>query len=116
MLFQVRDDYLNLSHEYTSKKGLCEDLTEGKFSFPIVHAVRSNPQDLRLINILKQRTENEDIKRHAVKYLQDMGSIDYAKKTIGILKKCAVSLLDQLDDGSGAANRVKTLLDKMNVQ
>ena len=39
--FQVRDDYANLCMEdYATNKSFAEDLTEGKFSFPIVHAIR----------------------------------------------------------------------------
>lgn len=30
-------------------KDYCEDLTEGKFSYPIIHAILSNPEDRRLI-------------------------------------------------------------------
>lgn len=40
LLFQIRDDYMNLrSGDYASNKGYCEDLTEGKFSFPVIHAL-----------------------------------------------------------------------------
>ena len=41
--FQIRDDLMNLSVNttYTSNKGFAEDLTEGKFSFPVVHGVRT---------------------------------------------------------------------------
>ncbi|KAI9723803.1 MAG: geranylgeranyl pyrophosphate synthetase [Chrysothrix sp. TS-e1954] len=43
LLFQILDDYRNLSSGiYTTNKGLAEDLTEGKFSFPIIHAIRSS--------------------------------------------------------------------------
>jgi geranylgeranyl diphosphate synthase, type III len=52
ILFQIRDDYQNLQDtQYTTNKGLCEDITEGKFSFPIVHAIRSRPDDRQLISI-----------------------------------------------------------------
>ena len=41
LYFQIRDDYANLClEEYTNNKSFAEDLTEGKFSFPILHAIR----------------------------------------------------------------------------
>ena len=52
ILFQIRDDYQNLQDtQYTNNKGLCEDITEGKFSFPIIHAILSRPEDRQLISI-----------------------------------------------------------------
>ena len=41
LYFQIRDDYANLClDEYDENKSFAEDLTEGKFSFPIIHAIR----------------------------------------------------------------------------
>ncbi|KAI0123220.1 isoprenoid synthase domain-containing protein [Xylariales sp. AK1849] len=43
VVFQIRDDYLNLkSGEMASAKGSCDDLVEGKFSFPIVYALNTS--------------------------------------------------------------------------
>lgn len=43
VLYQIRDDYINLaSAEYHKNKSFCEDLTEGKFSFPIIHSIRTS--------------------------------------------------------------------------
>lgn len=51
VIFQIRDDYLNLkSSEYKENKSFCEDLTEGKFSYPIVHAILSHPESTVLLS------------------------------------------------------------------
>ncbi|OHW89547.1 geranylgeranyl pyrophosphate synthase [Colletotrichum incanum] len=43
--FQVRDDFMNLSsNEYSDLKGFCEDLDEGKMSYPMVMVLRQNPE------------------------------------------------------------------------
>ncbi|XP_025266042.1 geranylgeranyl pyrophosphate synthase isoform X4 [Camponotus floridanus] len=53
LYFQIRDDYCNLClGEYTENKSYCEDLTEGKFSFPIIHALTTNPDDRQIISFL----------------------------------------------------------------
>ncbi len=60
------------SEEYAENKSFCEDLTEGKFSFPIIHAIRQNPSDHRLVNILKQRTTQNATKMYAVSYMEQV--------------------------------------------
>jgi len=78
LYFQIRDDYVNLqSEEYMAQKSYCEDFTEGKFSFPIIHAIRSNPDDQMILNVLRKRTEDKDIKQFAVKLMEQKGSFSY---------------------------------------
>eukprot|EP01096_Ripella_sp_DP13-Kostka_P011358 TRINITY_DN456_c1_g1_i1.p1 TRINITY_DN456_c1_g1~~TRINITY_DN456_c1_g1_i1.p1 ORF type:complete len:395 (+),score=167.21 TRINITY_DN456_c1_g1_i1:35-1186(+) len=85
--FQIRDDYINLkSKAYMVNKSFCEDLTEGKFSFPIIHCIQNNPSDRRLLNILKQRTEDNDIKKYAVEYMEMCGSFTYTLKKLNELR------------------------------
>lgn len=38
--------------QYCDSKSYCEDFTEGKFSFPVIHAIKSQPDDQQLISIL----------------------------------------------------------------
>ena len=38
--------------QYSQDKGYCEDLTEGKFSFPIIHAITCHPDDSQVLCIL----------------------------------------------------------------
>lgn len=114
LVFQICDDYLNLSSStYTKNKGLCEDLTEGKFSFPIIHSIRSNPSNLQLINILKQKTNDEEVKRYAIKYMEGTGSFEYTKRVVRELKHKAVNLITEMDGGSGKGNEVKLILEKI---
>ncbi|KAL8676387.1 MAG: hypothetical protein Q9186_007083 [Xanthomendoza sp. 1 TL-2023] len=82
LVFQIRDDYQNLCSEHmASAKGYCDDLTEGKFSFPVVHSIRNSPDgNNELLNILKQRTDDVRLKAQAVWYMQtETDSFEYTK-------------------------------------
>jgi geranylgeranyl diphosphate synthase, type III len=107
ILFQILDDHLNLSPTsgYTSLKGLCEDLTEGKFSFPVIHAIRADPSNLVLMNILKQKTTDEEVKRYAVKYLEGKGSFEYSKKVIDVLRQKSEDLVNEVEHALGEEGR-----------
>lgn len=64
LYFQIRDDYCNLSlKEYSENKSFCEDLTEGKFSFPIIHAITIQKEDRQVLRELIQK--NRLIKLHS---------------------------------------------------
>ena len=117
LIFQICDDYLNLSSStYTKNKGLCEDLTEGKFSFPVIHSIRAAPENLQLINILKQRPTEEEVKRYAVSYMESTGSFEYTKGVVRELRKKADELLTTLDAEGAEGAEVRRILDKMDVE
>ncbi|KAK3309127.1 isoprenoid synthase domain-containing protein [Chaetomium strumarium] len=117
LIFQIADDYHNLfSKQYTANKGMCEDLTEGKFSFPVIHSIRSNPGDMQLLNILRQKTEDVEVKRYAVAYMQSTGSVEYTKKVLAVLIERARRMADELDEGRGRAQGVHGILDRMVVE
>ncbi|KAI2606269.1 isoprenoid synthase domain-containing protein [Hypoxylon fragiforme] len=116
IIFQIQDDYRNLSSpEYGKNKGLCEDLTEGKFSFLIIHSIRSNPSNLQLLNILKQKTTDDEVKRYAVKYMESTGTFEYTAKVISILVARARKLADEIDSGKGQSVKIQKILDKLVV-
>ncbi|KAK4178321.1 isoprenoid synthase domain-containing protein [Triangularia setosa] len=117
LIFQIADDYQNLwSKEYTANKGMCEDLTEGKFSFPVIHSIRSNPSNSQLLNILRQKTTNEEVKRYAVSYMQSTGSFEYTKKVVYTLIERARRMADELDEGRGRAALVHKILDRVVIE
>jgi hypothetical protein len=74
-------------------KSFCEDITEGKFSFPIIHAIRNFPNDSRLLNILRQRTEDVSLKKYAVNIMIECGSISYTRT---VLKQLYSEIFDEL--------------------
>lgn len=124
IIFQIQDDYRNLSSpEYGSNKGFCEDLTEGKFSFPVVHAIWARPGDARLLNILRQKPTDVEVKRYAVDYMRDAGSFAYTEKVLDILIRRARKTADELGGagGDGGAQKdsaagIHRILDKLAVQ
>ncbi|KAJ5901949.1 hypothetical protein N7495_002477 [Penicillium taxi] len=119
LIFQICDDYLNLSNTtYTHNKGLCEDLTEGKFSFPIIHSIRAKPGSHQLISILKQKTTDDEVKRYAVQYMQSTGSFDYCRTIVRELQIRAESLIDSIDatprvNGAGDGTLVRLVLNRI---
>ncbi|KAE8380525.1 isoprenoid synthase domain-containing protein [Aspergillus bertholletiae] len=122
LIFQICDDYLNLSNNiYTKNKGLCEDLTEGKFSFPIIHSIRSDPSNHQLINILKQKTKDEEVKLYAVRYMENTGSFAHAQDVVRDLREKALTLIAEIEasdnskENEGHENRVtiRAILDKI---
>lgn len=116
IVFQIQDDYRNLwSPEYGQNKGYCEDLTEGKFSFLIIHSIRSNPSNLQLLNILKQKTTDDEVKRYAVKYMESTGTFEYTKKVLAVLIERARKMADEIDDGKGKSAGIHKILEKLVV-
>lgn len=114
LIFQIADDYKNLfSKEYSENKGMCEDLTEGKFSFPVIHSIRSDPANLQLLNILKQKTSNETVKKYAVKYMEGTGSFEYTRQVLDVLTVRAKKMIDEVDEGHGKAKGVHKILEKI---
>lgn len=116
VIFQIRDDYQNLSsQEYSDNKGLCEDLTEGKFSFPIIHSIRSKPENMQLLNILKQKTTNEQVKRYAISYMEGTNSFEYCRGILANLMEKAKNMIVELDEGMNRGQGIFKILEKMEV-
>ncbi|XP_073942700.1 geranylgeranyl pyrophosphate synthase quemao isoform X1 [Choristoneura fumiferana] len=83
LYFQIRDDYCNLClQEYSENKSFCEDLTEGKFSFPIIHAIRNQEGDNQVLHILRQRTRDVEVKRYCISLLERIGSFQYTRDAL----------------------------------
>ncbi len=111
--FQVRDDFMNIaSTEYFANKSFCEDLTEGKFSFPIIHAIRSHPDDNRLERILRQKTRDVTVKQHAVQWMHRCGSLEYTRAKLGELHRECLGYIADL----GGHPQLVALIESLHAQ
>ena len=116
LIFQIRDDYMNLqSGEYAEKKGSMEDLTEGKFSYPVIHSINAVPENTILVDILKQRSEDNEIKMRAVQYMESTGSYAYCREVLSRLNKQARSHVEDLEASLGSNHGVHFILDLLHV-
>nr|XP_029717157.1 geranylgeranyl pyrophosphate synthase isoform X1 [Aedes albopictus] len=105
LFFQVRDDYCSLkSKDYTNKKAFCEDLSEGKMSFPVVHSIMAmnDREVLRMFygvleifiinnfnlssDMLRKRSTNIEDKKYCVELLEKNGSLRYTADMLELLE------------------------------
>jgi len=109
--FQIRDDYMNLqSTQYSDNKGYAEDLTEGKFSFPIVHAVRADTSNRQVLNVLQKRPTTPTTKRYIVSYMRDSTrSFEYTLQVMQSLEKQAFEEIKRLGGNEGLEAILKGL-------
>jgi geranylgeranyl diphosphate synthase, type III len=144
--FQIRDDFMNLRSsdvsgfvsdtlfwpvfQYTSNKGFAEDLTEGKFSFPIVHAIHADPSNRQILSeawspllftsikysscsdVLQKRPSTPTLKQHAIAYLDDhTKSFDY---TLSVLENLEKAIADEIRTFGGNEG-LERLMDRLRV-
>ena len=93
------------------QKGFFDDLTEGKFSYPIAHAMwTDNPEKDHLMDLLRLRTEDTAVKADAAMCLERVGSLAHTKQVIETLNRRARLLMVKI----GVSNPLlEGLLDKL---
>ncbi|KAL4994671.1 isoprenoid synthase domain-containing protein [Aspergillus recurvatus] len=113
--YQIRDDYLNLaSEEYTAKKGFCEDLSEGKFSFPLIHLLQNidNPDLIR--GTLFRRDEatelSVEMKQFVLDEMKEAGSLTHTKQVLDGLFDAMLETLDNLEAELGPNKKLRIFL------
>lgn len=66
--------------KYSHNKGFCEDLTEGKFSFPVIHAIRADTSNRQLLNIVSQKPTSIEVKKYALEIISRTGTFEYVRE------------------------------------
>ena len=103
-----------MSKEYSNNKSYCEDITEGKFSFPILHAVNTRETDTRIMHILKQRTNDFELKRYCLELLHEFGSIEYTRQTCNDLSKKIFDEIHKLGNNKYLEDLIQSLMEIFN--
>jgi geranylgeranyl diphosphate synthase type 3 len=103
------------SKQYNSAKGFCEDLTEGKFSFLIIHAIaHSREANNEVLNILKQRTEDVNLKKRVLKIMRERTkTFDYTREVIHKLYDEAKVEMARFEKSNPMLDAI---LNKLNVE
>ena len=80
LAFQIQDDLLNLiGSEESTKKDFRNDITEGKRTLMVVHALQHSDDRDRLIDILSSKEKDQAVLAEAVDIMETSGSIEYAR-------------------------------------
>ena len=110
--YQVRDDFINLQDEkYSEQKGFCEDLDEGKFSFPVVACCNSDSTagDI-LLGLFRQGQGGATLSRNTKVYMLDLvknsGAFEATWELLQELNKEMCEALAKLEKATGKANQV----------
>ncbi|KAF9483315.1 terpenoid synthase [Pholiota conissans] len=112
--FQIRDDLMNLqSTEYTANKGFAEDLSEGKFSFPVVHGIHANRSNRQILNVLQKRPTTPTLKIHTINYLKnETKSFEYTLSVLANLEKQTRAEIARLGGNRG----LEAIMDMLHVE
>lgn len=108
---------MNLTdHTLQENKGFCEDISEGKFSFPMIHSLRASPHDRTLMGILKQKTTDIQIKKFALTYLEKTESFQYTLDSLELVKQKSISWINDLQQVSteDISRRLNLFIETVN--
>lgn len=118
---QIRDDYQNLwSAEYFDQKGFCDDFDEGKYSFPIIHALSCDHQVQILRELLCQQQTpgilSHEHKSLILRRLEQAGSLQYTKDVLKQIQGKIDVQLTRLEHVTELDNWIlRALLQKLEV-
>lgn len=101
LAFQIQDDLLNLvGTEESTKKDFRSDITEGKRTLVVVHALQNAgaAERDRLIEILSSKEKDLAVLAEAVEIMERTGSVDYARNYAENLTSIAKNrLIDMIE-------------------
>ena len=114
LAFQIQDDLLNLiGRAESTQKGFRDDITEGKRTLVVVHALQNldGADRARLVELLSSHTKDEADLDEAVSIMNRSGSIDYARNYAENLTSIAKNRLIDMIDPSPSRDLLISMAD-----
>lgn len=109
--FQIHDDILSASgEEFMKKKGFGDDITEGKRTLIVLHALRSlEAKDAaRLRELINMHTRDQKLIAEALALLRKKGSVEYAREFASKMVADAWKDAESVIPDSKAKERLKS--------
>ncbi len=102
LAFQIQDDLLNLiGSDEKIKKDFRGDITEGKRTLMVVHALQYSSARDELVSILSEKTTNPAQLERAVQIMTESGSLDFAREyALSLTASAKERIFELLDKGS----------------
>jgi geranylgeranyl pyrophosphate synthase len=120
--FQIFDDYQNLvSQEYTSQRGFCQDLDEGKPSYPFIracHNVEDSTVLTEWLNMLRRGTGAPmEAKRYILARIEEIGSLEDTRHLLALLLLDLEGMLRDIETVTGQTNWIlRSMMMKLQVK
>ncbi len=112
LAFQIQDDLLNLiGSEESTKKDFRSDITEGKRTLMVVHALKHSDKRERLIEILSSKEKDPAVLAEAVDIMVESGSIEYARDYAETLTTRATKRLSEALEPSDSRDMLISMAD-----
>lgn len=114
LAFQIQDDLLNLvGTEESTKKDFRSDITEGKRTLVVVHALQNAEPAERdhLIEILSSKEKDPAVLAEAVELMDRIGSVDYVRNYAENLTSIAKNRLIDMIEPSMSRDMLVSMAD-----
>lgn len=95
--FQMEDDLLDFAPDARTGKPAGQDIRNGIFTIPVLHAVKECP-DERIVALLEKREKNEGETEEILNFIEQVGGIRYTREQILAYSGKAIDSLQDFPD------------------
>lgn len=98
--FQLKDDILDFTGDKKFGKQIGQDLKRGIFTYPVLYALKNNP-DAKMEQLVQKQDKTETEIETLVQYVHDSKGVEQTEFQIRVLSHEAIRALDVIPDCEG---------------